>query len=1181
MFWNFLIGIALFFLQLVLAPKPQNAKAASLQDFNVPVAEEGLEIPVAFGTNNLKGPNVVWYGDLHIQDIKGPRRYGFFGPRQVTGHRYGLGMHMVLCHAVHDEIRQIWAGDKLIFPKAPSTAIFQGSGVLVIDQADIFGGDEGEGGISGNVHVLGGDPAQAQDTYLASVLAGAATPAFRGVVSIVWEHLYVGNTPYIKPWEFFLKRIHQTSRGEAQWYDAKAAVPDTHDDVVSPETGVQLLTSTTMNQQNKVDTYGEYAARAEQGLLWVWHLPDGGQQTGDFSTGGGGVPDPISVHVTAHAEVMIRKGGNNFGSAHSYVSFLDASDITTTTQSDIDIHSYIVAAGGTDLNWGFVSAEYNDYILLKVNPETSTGLPWILLHYSSGAWSVDSTHNGTTNSVTTISMGPTYAYAIKYGDAHYAVLVTWDSGSWNETTVHLSTLMGGNAILAMHYFAGTGEVIVVAGGGVYVFDDTLSTLLRSKTDYDQAISGASSERMAYSGSQILVFSGGATDYMYVIDVSDLSVAGTVNVTTSSLVNASGATPDQFHVNQQQGSVIIGGHSSTPLSFWPVATVDALDMNPAHIIRECLTDHTWGMGYADADIDDDSFTAAADTLWDECFGLSLLWTREERIEEFISVILAHIDAYLYLSRTTGKFTLKLIRNDYVLGDLPQFDEDDVVSWDEVSHRQPAEAINSVIVKYTDRRNRGKDASHSFDNIAQIQQLGERISATRFYPGISRGDLAVRVAERDQRSLGIGMISGRVKGKRTLDILNPGDPFRLTSSRHNLDGQVMRAVDLQFGDGRDNKITLKFVEDVFRLNARSLVDTSATDWENPINPPAVVTPRLVWEMPYLELKQMIGSTDTATLLAGDADAGMIEAAGAQPTSDTLDAAIWVDGVKEEVMGFAPAGLLDADIAAFDTAITLTDATDLDRIEVGQLAAIIGATPALTEIVKVTAVSGNDLTIGRGFLDTVPQAHSLGDAIVVFDDFGMTDFEARTAGDTPSVELLTRTLSGVLTRSLAPNDIVTLDSRAIRPLRPADAEVEGDDGSSGAVDVSAIDPFEVTWANRNRLTETTPKAWDAATVALEAGATITIALIAVDGTTIIDDTTYAGLTGTSANITQADFLGESEAFVRFTTVRDGYGPWQYYQIAVSTGVLLLLEGDMTDGDDHLKLEGDMTDGNDLLVI
>jgi hypothetical protein len=44
-----------------------------------------------------------------------------------------------------------------------------------------------------------------------------------------------------------------------------------------------------------------------------------------------------------------------------------------------------------------------------------------------------------------------------------------------------------------------------------------------------------------------------------------------------------------------------------------------DMNPAHIIRECLTDTNWGMGYPESDIDDVSFTAAANTLYSESNG----------------------------------------------------------------------------------------------------------------------------------------------------------------------------------------------------------------------------------------------------------------------------------------------------------------------------------------------------------------------------------------------------------------------------------------------------------------------------------------------------------------------------------------------------------------------------------
>ena len=77
----------------------------------------------------------------------------------------------------------------------------------------------------------------------------------------------------------------------------------------------------------------------------------------------------------------------------------------------------------------------------------------------------------------------------------------------------------------------------------------------------------------------------------------------------------------------------------------------------HIIRECLTDTTWGMGYAESDIDEPSFILAADTLYDEGIGISLLWDRESEIEEFIEQIKKHINATLNMDRSTGKFKTK--------------------------------------------------------------------------------------------------------------------------------------------------------------------------------------------------------------------------------------------------------------------------------------------------------------------------------------------------------------------------------------------------------------------------------------------------------------------------------------------------------------------------------------------
>ncbi len=44
------------------------------------------------------------------------------------------------------------------------------------------------------------------------------------------------------------------------------------------------------------------------------------------------------------------------------------------------------------------------------------------------------------------------------------------------------------------------------------------------------------------------------------------------------------------------------------------------MNPAHIIRECLTNSVWGIGVSESNIDDVSFKKAADTLFDEQMGM---------------------------------------------------------------------------------------------------------------------------------------------------------------------------------------------------------------------------------------------------------------------------------------------------------------------------------------------------------------------------------------------------------------------------------------------------------------------------------------------------------------------------------------------------------------------------------
>ena len=70
MFWFIAVFVVSFVVAYATAPKPQSVPPQGLNDLKVPTAEEGREVPVLFGTRDLKAPNVVWYGDLRTVAIK-------------------------------------------------------------------------------------------------------------------------------------------------------------------------------------------------------------------------------------------------------------------------------------------------------------------------------------------------------------------------------------------------------------------------------------------------------------------------------------------------------------------------------------------------------------------------------------------------------------------------------------------------------------------------------------------------------------------------------------------------------------------------------------------------------------------------------------------------------------------------------------------------------------------------------------------------------------------------------------------------------------------------------------------------------------------------------------------------------------------------------------------------------
>lgn len=215
-FITLLIFAALFLLSELLRPKPniEDAKPAGLGDFNFPTATEGRAVPIVWGTIQITGPNVVWYGNLVTQAIEEEVKTGLFSSDDVTvGYRYYVGLQMALCRGPIDQLRKVWVGDDILFDA--SSAPLEHGDVEVFSKPWLFGGDDvgGNGGMWGALQLFGGTNTQTVSTYLSKYqkipVTTGDTPAYRGVCYVCPNTgpFYVGNSASIKPWKFELRRL--------------------------------------------------------------------------------------------------------------------------------------------------------------------------------------------------------------------------------------------------------------------------------------------------------------------------------------------------------------------------------------------------------------------------------------------------------------------------------------------------------------------------------------------------------------------------------------------------------------------------------------------------------------------------------------------------------------------------------------------------------------------------------------------------------------------------------------------------------------------------------------------------------------------------------------------------------------------------------------------------------------
>lgn len=506
-------------------------------------------------------------------------------------------------------------------------------------------------------------------------------------------------------------------------------------------------------------------------------------------------------------------------------------------------------------------------------------------------------------------------------------------------------------------------------------------------------------------------------------------------------------------------------------------------NGAHIIRETIINPDWGMGYSFDRVDDTSFRSAADTLLAEGFGLSLQLSGQGSIEEFIQHILRHINGVLYTDRTTGRYILRMIRDDYTVGNLPVFDDSNTVSLSSFQRPTFAELVNEIVLVY---RPRGatQDAAVTFQDLASVEAQGGVVSQTVQFPGIDTATIAARVGVRELRQQSTPLAQVRMTVNRQGWDINPGDPFILRWPAYGIDQIVLRALKVDYGNVLQNRIEIEAVEDVFGLPAASYSEPQDPIWTDPVTDPVPVPQVKLVETPFYEIATSFTGASVYIPTLEDTDTFLMGLA-TEPSSASASYQLWTKLSSQlefifRINGpYTTAVTIDADIGRQDTDdISVTGLTEFGVIDIE-----IGSYAFLNEeVVRVDEidVGAGTVNIGRGCLDTLPAEHAAGSRLWFGDSAAAIDFTEYQQGNVVNTKSLTQTGNGVLPIASATQFDITMQGRQYRPYPPANVRFRQGFGLAywpsvvwGAITsgVALYHPTRLQWVNRNRLTQTVP--------------------------------------------------------------------------------------------------------------
>jgi hypothetical protein len=540
----------------------------------------------------------------------------------------------------------------------------------------------------------------------------------------------------------------------------------------------------------------------------------------------------------------------------------------------------------------------------------------------------------------------------------------------------------------------------------------------------------------------------------------------VNIHCININNKDISLSSKIDNTPEDGVPVITGNNSNLIYDTMMSAINSAnaDMNPAHILRELVLSQYTGFNSKSVQniINEESFKKAADVFYEEKLGLSYLWNNQSKFEDFKKNIETVTDCVLDQNAQTNQFEIKLIRNNYNIDDLPVFDKTNIVKISDIKKNIVTEMINSVTVNFVDRVNDYKQGSVTVRDDALISMSGRENNTTITYDTVYSRSLASRLAMRDLAYLSSDLASVTLTLNLDGRMLSRGDVFVLNMPQIGLDNVVMRITSVDYGTQKSNQVTIECSRDVFSLPSSSVVSI-----QPPISAPAdkgevkPVKNFVIIESPYYELVYNYGQKTVDRLLDGDHNlAGQIAAAVADLPNEVILAEL-ATSVSDN----------------FDNAESITECEMRSLVyQIDKMESVIKLDNAPShneytwiliddEILFVESQNGDELTVKRGCLDTIPEMHNQNSQVYFCGGQLTLKTEDYYDGDKVDCRIITNTSTNVLDPKEATGRVIDISGRAIRPYPPANVIINGCYYPNSLIS----ETLEISWSSRNRLQQT----------------------------------------------------------------------------------------------------------------